>query len=219
VPFPPLAGDRVPAWLVKHAGRVGVTLSEESAALIAEAVRGDLAQAVGELDKLASYAQGRRIEPSDVEAVVGVRRGETIGDLLDAVAARNAARAVGLVEPILAQPKTTGVALVMNLTVQVGAMAWGRAARDAGLPAHRLEFEFIRLIRSGGGWPGRPWGEAAKCWAKNLSKWSATDLARALELLVAADLSLKDTRVSSVESVVSALVLSLCTGSGRRAAA
>jgi hypothetical protein len=40
-----------------------------------------------------------------------------------------------------------------------------------------------------------------------------------LELLVAADLSLKDTRVSSVESVVSALVLSLCTGSGRRAAA
>jgi DNA polymerase III subunit delta len=219
VPFPQLAPDKLPAWIASHAREKGMELTDGCAALIAEAVGGDLLHAVGELDKLASYANGRAIQEADVEAILGVRRGETLGDLLDAVAGRDAANAVRLVGPVLAQPKTTGVQIVMLLATQTVAMAWARAARSGGLPAQRLEQEFFNLMRAGGGFPGRPWGEAAKCWARNLPKWSAADLARGVRLLGAADVALKDTRVSSDEAVLTSLVLSLCVAPNHAEAA
>jgi DNA polymerase-3 subunit delta len=219
VPFEPLGAGDVAPWLTQRARRLGAELSGDAAALLAEAVGSDLAHATGELDKLASFAHGRAIEVADVEAIVGMRRGETAGDLLDAVAARDASRAAPLVELVLSQPKSGAVPLVMWLTAQALGMAWGRAACDRGLPANRLEAEFIKLLKSGNAWPGRPWGDAVKCWARNLSKWSASDLDRAIALLLATDLALKDTRVSSEESVIATLVLSLCTPTRRRAAA
>ncbi len=219
VPFPPLSPDKLPAWIASHAREKGLELSDGCAALIAEAVAGDLLHAVSELDKVASYTNGRAIREADVEAILGVRRGETLGDLLDAVAARDAANAVRLIGPVLAQPKTTGVQIVMFLATQTVAMAWARAARSTGLPAQRLEQEFFNLMRAGGGFPGRPWGEAAKCWARNLPKWSAADLARGVRLIGAADVALKDTRVSSDEAVLTSLVLSLCVAPNRAEAA
>ena len=60
-----------------------------------------------------------------------------------------------LVAPVLAQPKTTGVQIVMFLATQMVAMAWARAARNTGLPAQRLEQEFINLMRAGGGLESR----------------------------------------------------------------
>ncbi|HKS05184.1 MAG TPA: DNA polymerase III subunit delta [Gemmatimonadaceae bacterium] len=219
VPFEPLDADKVAPWLTQRARTAGAELSAEAAALLAEAVGSDLAHATGELDKLASFANGRAIDVADVEAIVGMRRGETAGDLLDAVAARDASRAIPLVELVLAQPKSGAVPLVMWLTAQALGMAWGRAAYDRGLPASRLEAEFFKLLKSGSAWPGRPWGEAVKCWARNLSKWSGADLDRAIALLLATDLALKDTRVSPEESVIASLVLSLCTPTRRRVAA
>jgi DNA polymerase-3 subunit delta len=107
----------------------------------------------------------------------------------------------------------------MFLGTQAVAMAWARAARNTGLPAQRLEPEFLNLMRAGGGFPGRPWGEAARCWARNLPKWNASDLARGVRLIGAADVALKDTRVSSDEAVLTSLVLALCVTSGKAEAA
>jgi DNA polymerase-3 subunit delta len=219
VPFPPLGADDVTAWLIKHARKLGAELSPESAALLTDAIGSDLAHGVGELDKLMSFAAGRPIVVADVEAVVGVRRGESVADLLDAVAARNGARAAALVEPVLAQPKTTAVSVVISLTVQTLAMAWGKSSRDAGLSAGRLEAEFFKLLKAGGGFPGRPWGEAVKCWARNLPKWSEGELHAALDLLLAADFALKESRVSSEDAVLASLVLSLCTRAAATVAA
>jgi DNA polymerase-3 subunit delta len=216
VPFPPLTGDAVPAWLARHAAAAGMELPEECVKLIADAVGGDLAQAVGELDKLASYAGNRRMAASDVAAVLGVRAGETAGDLLDAVAARDAARALQLVVPVLSQPKTNGVQIVMMLATQMTAMAWACAARARGLPASRLEAEFMNLLRGSGAYVGRPWMEAARSWARNVSRWQVTDTARAVRTLRQADIALKDTRVSSDEAVVTSVVLSLCAQTDAR---
>jgi DNA polymerase III delta subunit len=219
IPFPPLAPDKLPAWIATYARDRGLEIEQAAAELVAEAVGGDLVQAVGELDKLASYANGRAINAADAEAILGVRRGETMGDLLDAVARRDAAGAISLVAPVLSQPKITGVQVVMALASQSLAMAWGRAARNGGMPAQRLESEFYNLLKAGGGYPGRPWGEAVKCWASNLPKWSAPDLAAAVRLTAAADIALKDTRVSSDEAVITSLVLSMCAPSAKRAEA
>ena len=218
IAFSPLSTDQLASWLKQQATRGGTTLSDDAAALIAECVDGDLSHAAGELEKLFSYAHGRSIESADVEAIVGVRRGETVGDLLDAVAERNGRRAVSLVTGALAQPKVTGVNIVMALASMMIAMSWGRAAVDGGLSMSRLESEYFGMLRAGGAYPGRPWKEAAKCWAKNVSRWSAVDLARAVKRVCAADVSLKDTKISSDEAMIASLVLALCTPATRAAA-
>jgi DNA polymerase-3 subunit delta len=219
VPFAPLTGEQVVTWLVQHATANGFTLPVDCAALVAEAAGGDLTYAVAELDKLASYASGREIKPADVEATLGIRDGETISDLLDAVAARDGVKAYRLVEPVLAQPKTTAVQIVMNLSAQVLAMAWARAALDAGMPVSRLDGELFGILKSGGGVPGRPYGEAVKSWIRNLSRWSRQDLQRALTHLLTADVALKDTRFSSDEAAIGSLVLALCVPAERSGAA
>ena len=219
IPFPPLDGARVMTWLAQHAKKLGAEFADDSISLLADAVGTDLAHAAGEIDKLASYASGRPITAADVEAIVGMRRGESVADLLDAVAARDGARAASLVEAVLAHPKTSAVPVVTNLAVQALAMAWARAARDAGLSASRLDAELFKLLKSGSAFPGRPWGDAVRCWSRNLARWSAADLRLALDHLLAADLALKDSRVSSEEGIVTSLVLGLCAPSSSRAAA
>ena len=70
-----------------------------------------------------------------------------------------------------------------------------------------------------GAFPGRPWGEAVGAWAKHTDRWSAAQLDAALSALLAADVALKETRLSSEEQLLTSLVLTLCgVGASRRAA-
>jgi len=84
-----------------------------------------LAALASEVDKLVSYARGAAseiageiaggaaddsvdevtIDADAVAAVVGVRRGETVSDLLDRIAACDVAGALALVEHVLASPR------------------------------------------------------------------------------------------------------------------
>jgi DNA polymerase-3 subunit delta len=219
--FATLTGDRVPKWIAHQAQSVhGASITPEAVALLQSAIGADLQQLTAELDKLASYANGGPIDEEAVVAIVGIRRGETLGDLLDAVAAGNARVALDLVPHVLGQPKTSAVSIVMALTTQMLALAWGRAMRDAGTPAGRLEGEFFGLLKEGGSFPGRPWGDAARAWSRNVDRWTPDALDRALESLLEADVALKETRLSSEEQALESLVLALCALiSGQRRAA
>jgi DNA polymerase-3 subunit delta len=211
VEFRSLTGDEVPRWIAHHAeAELGGSITPEAATLLHDAVGTDLGQLAAELDKLLSYTGGAEIDEAAVAAIVGVRRGETLGDFLDAIAARDARRSLDLLPHVLAQPKTTGVSIVMALGTQTLAMAWAQAARAEGLPASRLEGELFGLLKEGGGFTGRAWGEAVKAWARHLSAWSAPALDRALDAVLAADVALKESRVSSEEQVLTTLVLGLC---------
>jgi DNA polymerase-3 subunit delta len=150
------------------------------------------------------------IDVEAVSAVVGVRRGETVTDLLDAVARQDAAAAVNLVGFVLGQPKVTAVQVVIFLSTQAFALSFGRARRDAGVPTNRLPSEFFAFLKETGGFPGRPWGEAASAWTKVIEQWNAAACERALELLLDADIALKETTVSNAEQTLMSLVLSLC---------
>jgi DNA polymerase III subunit delta len=218
--FAPLSGDRVPKWIAHHAKTaLGVEITPEAALLLQAAIGADLPALAAELDKLASFAHGGAIDEGAVTAIVGVRRGETMGDLLDCIGLRDASGALALVDHVLSQPKTTAVSVVMALTTQTLALAWGRAMRDQGLPAGRLASEFFTLLKEGGSFPGRPWGEATAAWTRAVDRWTAAELDAALDELLAADAALKETRLSSDEQLLSSLVLSLCVGgAGRRAA-
>jgi DNA polymerase-3 subunit delta len=219
--FDLLTGDRIPRWITHRAGEIGVKISEPAIELLQAAVGSDLHQLSGELDKLASYIEGNGEEIGEeaVSAVVGVRRGETQADLLDAVAERNAPLALGLISHVLAQPKTTGVSIVMALSTQMLAISWGRARLDEGLSRSRLGQEYFNLLKETGAFTGRPWGSAAAVWARAAERWTRESLDRALDSLLEADVALKESRVSSEEQLLATVVLSLCAADERSAAA
>lgn len=219
--FENLSAERVPRWIVHYAAtHFNAKISTEAADLLQTAAGTDLNQLVSELDKLASFTNGREIEEKDVAAVVGVRRGETMADFLDEVAMRNVTKALELVSLILSQPKTSAVQMVMALSVQTIAMAWGKARLREGLSQSRLQGEyFVLLKQSGSVFTGRPWGSAASSWASSVDRWSSSSLDHALDALLEADKTLKETRISSEEQVVSTLVLSMCVDEERSIAA
>jgi DNA polymerase III subunit delta len=220
VEFEPLSGARVPKWIAYYATHdLGCEITEDAIGLLQDAVGTELAQLKIELDKLASFAAGGKghvIDERAVATMVGVRRGETMGDLLDAIGRRNAAAALQLLPHVLQQPKTSAVTIVMALTTQTLALGWGRALRERGVPPQRIENEFFGLLKeSGSTYTGRSWGEAVRSWAQALSSWSASDLDAGLAALLAADIALKETRLSSDEQLLQSLILTLCAGGER----
>lgn len=239
--FTPLTPERVRRWIAHHAGTaLNVDIAEDAADLLQQAVGNDLHLLAAELDKCASYVLGllgahdqrpggddttgsavrAMIDADAVSSVVGVRRGETVADLLDAVARQDAATAITLVGHVLGQPKVTAVQIVILLSTQAFALAFGRARRDAGVPTNRLPQEFFAFLKETGGYPGRPWGEAASAWTKVTDRWTRESCERALTLLLEADMALKETTVSNAEQILMSLILALCaTRTSRRSAA
>ena len=221
IEFDALSGARVPKWITYYATHdLGCEITPEAVSLLQDAVGTELAQLRIELDKLASFVAGgdrHVIDEEAVSAIVGVRRGETLGDLLDAVANRRAAAALELLPHVLQQPKTSAVTIVMALSTQTLALAWGRAARDAGMPPYRLENELFALLKeAGSSYTGRSWGEAVRAWARALDAWSGADLDAALASLLATDVALKESRVSSDEQLLESLILTLCASESSR---
>jgi len=183
-------------------------LTPEASALLQDAIGNDLAQLSGELDKLASYVRGTGgqevIDETAVGAVVGVTREETLGRLLDYVAARDCAGAVTVLPHVLAQPRTTAVSVIMALTTQTLALAYAVAS------GKRTSGDFFALLKDTGAYPGRAWGEAVNAWVRAVPGWSLDALERGIRALLAADVALKESRVSDDEQVLVSLILDLC---------
>jgi len=222
VDFEPLTGPRVSKWITHYVEHeLAARIEPDAVSLLQDAVGDDLGQLKMELDKLASYAgeRGETIDEGAVGAVVGIRREETLGSFLDAVARRDVNAALKRLPALLQQPKLNGVQIVMALATQTLALAWGRAQRDRGTSAGRLTSEFYSLLKeSPGSYTGRSWGEAVNCWASAVDYWTAGELDAALHALLQADYMLKESRLSSEEQLLGNLVLSLCGTPRRRAA-
>jgi DNA polymerase-3 subunit delta len=220
IEFRPLTDGELAKWVAHHASTLGIAIDPRAAELLSSATGNDLALLSGEIDKLRSYTNGAEIDEDAIEAIVGVRHGETLGDLLDLVAQRKSADAIALLERVLAQPKTTGVSIVMALTTQTLAIGWLLAAKERGLPQHQFERELFGLLKENpSSVAGRPWGEAVKAWVHALRHWDNAAVDRALSLLLAADIALKDTKISTEEQLLTSLLLAMTAGDSRRAAA
>jgi DNA polymerase III subunit delta len=219
--FEPLSGARIPKWItyyVEH--ELGSAITPGAVTLLQEAAGTDLAQLKIELDKTSSFTGGSPINEAAVSAVVGVRPGETMGDFLDAVARRDATRALGMLSTILEQPKSSAVTMVMALTSHTLVIGWGQAARERGTSSARLSGELFTLLKeSGSVFTGRAWGEFVSTCARASDTWTAGAIDDALEALLEADAALKGPRLSSDEQLLASLVLRLCGAPSRRRAA
>jgi len=219
--FEPLRGNRVPKWITYYVEHdLGSTITEGAVTLLQEAVGTDLAQLKVELDKTSSFTGGGAINEAAVSAVVGVRPGETMGDFLDAVAQRDAGRALGMITTVLEQPKSSAVTMIMALTSQMLVIGWGQAARARGTPPGRLSNELFTLLKeSGSVFTGRSWGEFVSTCARASDTWTAEAIDEALAALLDCDSAIKETRLSSDEQLLGTLVLRLCGTAARRRAA
>jgi DNA polymerase-3 subunit delta len=90
---------------------------------------------------------------------------------------------------------------------------------DEGLSRARLAQEYFDLLKETGAFTGRSWGSATAVWARAAERWSREALDRALDSLLEADITLKESRVSSEEQLLATVVLSLCAAEERNAAA
>ena len=86
--------EQVATVLERVAGQEGIDVDRGALALIARHATGSFRDALGTLEQLVTYAGGRTIEPADVLAVLGVADAEQLFDAVDAIIARDPARAL-----------------------------------------------------------------------------------------------------------------------------
>ncbi|HLZ46634.1 MAG TPA: DNA polymerase III subunit delta [Gemmatimonadales bacterium] len=206
-----LAAERVPRWVHHRAATLGITLAPDAAELLLSSVGGgaDLSALSRELEKLASLAPGgdRAITAAEVARQVGVRRGETLFDLVEAALGRQAARAAELVEPVLEQAGMSGVKILSLLGTHLVGTALARAERDRGINVARLPDTLYRQIQAVRPYGLRSYKEEAARWAAWSALWTATELGNALRAALAADNALKTATLSDDRGIVTQLVL------------
>ena len=86
--------EQVATVLERVAGEEGIDVDKGARALIARHATGSFRDALGTLEQLVTYAGGRAIEPADVLAVLGVADAEQLFEAIDAIIARDPARAL-----------------------------------------------------------------------------------------------------------------------------
>jgi DNA polymerase-3 subunit delta len=111
--FRELKPGAVLQWIMVRAQDQGVDISPTAAKLLAELVGNKLWVLAGELDKLAAYAQGRRIEGADVKALVSAAREVNVFAMVDAVVERRAPAALRLLRQQVAEGAQGGYLLAM----------------------------------------------------------------------------------------------------------
>ena len=207
----PLPPARVHKWVSHRAGQLGLAVEPDAAELLVATVGNDLGALAQELAKLAALAAGRAgavATSADVAALVGVRRGETVQDLVAAALERRAAAAAQLVESVLEQAGMTGVRLITALGTALIGTALARAELDRGTSRGRLESVLLGHLRSARPYGLGRWEETATRWVQWAGLWSARDLRRALRHARDADRALKSTTVTDERGIVTQLVLS-----------
>jgi DNA polymerase-3 subunit delta len=197
--------ERLSRWVVHYATKLSLTLAPDAIDLLVAAVGTDLSALARELEKLAALAGDRPATAADVTALVGVRRGETVHDLVEAALERRAARAAQLVEPVLEQAGMSGVKILMLLGTHLVGTALARAERERD--GARVEDAVLQHLLA-----ARPHGlrgykaEAAR-WVRWSALWTAAELSDALRAALAADGALKGTTISDDRGIVMQLVL------------
>lgn len=201
-----LAPSALPGWLARRAEHVGVKLEPEAAEHLIASVGSDLGLLSVELEKLAAASEGP-VTASDVAALVGVRRGETVHDWIDAAIGRDIPRAIALLDGVLAQPGVSGVRLVMGLGTALVGMRHARAVLDGGAPPARARAAVFAAIRKARPPQLRDWKAEAAAWSAAAERWTASEMDGAIAAAYDADRALKSTTVSDEGGILRSMLL------------
>lgn len=108
-----VADWNVPTLVQNYVRERGMSIDAKSAAMLHEFVGNDLARLFNEVDKLGEIlGPGAKITPEAIERNIGMSKDFNTFELLDALAARDAARAMRIVKYFNSNPKAAPATLV-----------------------------------------------------------------------------------------------------------
>lgn len=204
-----LGPERVVRWVTYRAGALGLDLASDAASHLARVVGDDLGTLSREIEKLAAMGAPGPVDRETVAALVGVRHGETVEDLIGAVMGREAGRAAALVPRVLEQPGVSGVRVVSLLGTELLGTGLARAELDDGVPRSRLAAALFHHLERTRPRLGRPWKQAVGEWIRWAAAWTAPELDAALRRALDTDRALKRGTVTNERGLVLELVLTL----------
>ncbi|NQT31411.1 MAG: DNA polymerase III subunit delta [Deltaproteobacteria bacterium] len=111
--FPLLRGDILRQWIQKEAAAQGADMSPPALDLLARLVGGNLWIMSSEINKLALFASGRRVEEEDIKAVVSSAQEANVFAMVDAILDFKVGVAETLLEQLLQQGASPAYLLVM----------------------------------------------------------------------------------------------------------
>jgi DNA polymerase-3 subunit delta len=111
--FPLLRGDVLRQWINKEVAAQGAAISPQAVELLARLVGGNLWVMSSEINKLALFALGRRIEEEDIRAVVSSAQEANVFAMVDAILEFKAGVAENLLEQLLQQGASPAYLMVM----------------------------------------------------------------------------------------------------------
>ncbi len=102
IEFPRLYRNHIPSWIETRARKQGFSIDSDGSAMLAEFVGTDLREVQNELEKLYSYAGGRKtLTTGDIQAVSGMTRELSLYELHHAMGARNAKKTMEILDRLL----------------------------------------------------------------------------------------------------------------------
>jgi len=111
--FPLLKGDILRQWIRQEAAAQGAEMSPQAVDLLARLVGGNLWIMSSEINKLALFASGRRVEEEDIRAVVSSAQEANVFAMVDAILDFKVGVAEKLLEQLLQQGASPAYLLVM----------------------------------------------------------------------------------------------------------
>ncbi|MGD8727217.1 MAG: DNA polymerase III subunit delta [Gemmatimonadales bacterium] len=211
-----LSPDRLVRWVAMRAERAGAPVDAEGAQHLVAAVGTDLAQLGMELDKLAAASDGGAIDAARVAELVGVRRGETSNDWIEAVILRDGLRAAEMLPTVLASSGNTAVRLIGYAGSVLLVVRLARALLDTGVPPHRVESAVFGQFRTARLYALPNWKKAAADFTAAARLWTARELDLAIRAALTADRAIKSTTIADETAILIDMVLRM---SLRKAAA
>jgi DNA polymerase III delta subunit len=193
--------NQLQGWIRAHANELGVAIEPRAAAVLAERVGGAIWEsdvergqqtrlADGELQKLATYANGRPINADDVEALVSDSRPASLFAITNAIDRREPAAAATAVERAIGE----GQPVLRILAALEGRIADLIVARDLHASGATPQ-ELTKRV-------GRGNARMAERIAESARRYSGAELEGMLRGLFEADLSIKANEMAEEPALV-----------------
>src|SRR6266702_6566021 len=192
-------GAALESWITKRAKSIGVSISPDAAALLANFIGNQLRLLANELDKLATYAgNGAIIHVDDVRKLSAHVQEARIFDLTHALAQRNRKQALDILHDLLADGEPP-LKLISTITSQVRSLLLVKELADDGL---RLS----QIVSATGMAPF-----VAEKALRQIGRFSPAQLERAYREVWSTDAALKRSRLTP-DMALDLLVVTLCGG-------
>ncbi len=195
--FPLLKDAQLRQWIQGHVKEEGGSISPQAVNLLVQLVGSNLWVMTSEIDKLALFAAGRRIEENDVEALVGYAQQTSVFAMIDAIVEFKAELAEQLLQRLWQDGAAPAYLLVM-LARQVQMIVRARELSKEKIP--KAEIQRILGLTS---------EYAVRRTMEQASRYSLVRLKEVYRQLLAADLSIKTGKYDG-ELALDILVAELC---------